>query len=121
MRVDARLVSEDVHKRDRVAAYGMRRVLSVGVAVVHADEVLVAERPGRCVRAACAHSAAVRLALGEGLLRRDAAHLRHAVVVALGGIDEYDRSIGASVVRSGHGNVQARARHGAAVHLHERT
>ena len=121
MRIETRLVAEDVQQRDRVAAATHRHVVhSVRVAVVCADEVLLAERPRRRVGAAVAVVPRGLLALGERLLWRDAPHGAHLAVVRHGRIDHDERARGPAVVGRGGGDVLARTGNLAHVHLHLR-
>ena len=119
MRIDARLVAEHIYERDRIAASAHRHVVhSVGVAVVGAEVVLLAERPRRRIRAAVAVAESVLLRLGKRLFRRDAANGAHFAVVRHRGIDHNERTRRPTVVGSCGGNILARSRYLADVHLH---
>ena len=119
VRVEPRLVAEDVDESDRIAAPAHRHLVhSVRVAVVGADEVLLAERPRRRIRAAVAVAESVLLRLGKRLFRRDAADGAHLAVVWHRGINHDERTSRPAMVWRGGGDVLARTRNLADVHLH---
>ena len=98
-------------KRDVVAAARAvdRAVLAVRVAVVHAEVVVLRERPRGGVGAGVVHLRVVRLAFGEELVGREALHGAHRVVVRHRRVDHDQRAAHERVVPGGRRHVAARA------------
>ena len=111
MRVDADLVAERVEERDVVTAAGAVHgtVLTVRVAVVHAEIVVFGERPRGGVRAGVVHLRVVRLAFGEELVGRETLHGAHRIVVRHRRVDHDQRAAHERVVSGGRRHVAARA------------
>ena len=114
---DANLVAKGVQERQAILAaliVQQAGILSVAVAVVGAEVILLGERPGRAIAARRTDRPGDHLfGLGQQHLWRQALDLSHLTVIGHGRIEQHERPAIGRMVTARHGHVATRTRNGA--------